>query len=301
MNPFIANTVPLIVAFFIGVAVKHLKLMSKEDAPILLKFVLTVCLPALSILAIYRVEFKANLLLIPILAMSVVFIMYGIGHLIQRWLKLPRQMFGTFLIGIMIMNSAYALPFFERLYGYEGLARASLFDFGNSFLIFTFSYYNAIKYGGKADKDKIEWKKFLKLPPLYAMVAAFIIKFGGVVLPEGVQNFLAFAGSPTTLLVMVALGLYFEPMIQNLTKAFLAIFIRMGLGLGIGYALSMLFGLKGLDAMTITVGASLPIGFNTLLFADMEDLDRGFAATMVSFSIIIALFYLPLMMYVFKP
>lgn len=300
MSPFIQNTIPLIAAFFLGIFAKKVKFLSKDDAPILLKFVLSVSLPALAIQAIYNVELHANMLLIPLLAMGIVMVMYGLGHLANVFLKLPKRTFGSFLIGVMIMNTAYALPFFHTFFGDEGLARASLFDFGNSFMIFTFSYYNAIKYGGKEDKDKIEWKKFLRLPPLYAMAIAFIIKFSGYVIPSVAMDFLSMTGSPTTPLVMVSLGLYFEPKINNLGKAFLAIFIRMVLGLFVGWGISLLFNLQGLTATAVTVGASLPIGFNTLIFADLEDLDREFAATMVSFSMIIALFSLPLLIYLFS-
>jgi len=66
--------------------------------------------------------------------------------------------------------------------------------------------------------------------------------------------------------------------LQNLGKAFIAIFIRMVLGLFVGWGISLLFGLEGLTSTVVIVGASLPIGFNTLIFADMEDLDKEFAA-----------------------
>lgn len=300
MNPFIEKTIPLIAAFFFGIFTKKVKFLSKDDAPILLKFVLSVSLPALAIQAIYNVDLQLNMLLIPLLAMLIVMVMYGLGHLANVFLKMPKRTFGSFLIGVMIMNSAYALPFFQALHGAEGLARASLFDFGNSFMIFTFSYYNAIKYGGKEDKSKIEWKKFLMLPPLYAMAIAFIIKFSGYIIPPVAEDFLSLIGAPTVPVVMVSLGLYFEPKLQNLGKAFIAIFIRMVLGLFVGWGISLLFGLEGLTATVVTVGASLPIGFNTLIFADMEDLDKEFAATMVSISMIIALFSLPLLMYIFR-
>jgi predicted permease len=300
MNPFVEKIIPLILAFFVGVLAKRLKLLSKDDAPILLKFVLTVSLPALTIIAINNVRVSADMLLIPVFAIAVVLCMYGISNLANRGLKLPKQMFGSFLVGTMIMNTAYALPFFHAAFGDEGLARASLFDIGNTFMIFTFTYFNAIKYGDNPHTDKIAWNKFLKLPPLYAMLIAFLIKLGGISLPPVSLNFLALVGQPTTPLVMIALGLYFEPRRKNIGKAFLAIFIRMGLGLGIGYLLAMIFGLQGLTATTVIVCSALPIGFNTLIFANLENMDREFAATMVSFSIIIALFYLPLLIYLFR-
>jgi len=300
MNPFVEKIVPLILAFFLGVFAKRLKMLSKADAPILLKFVLNISLPALTILAITNVAISPDMLLIPGLAMIVVVCMYFISQGANTLLKLPRPMFGSFLVGTMIMNTAYALPFFHAAFGDEGLARASLFDIGNTFMIFTFTYFNAIKYGDNPHTDKIAWGKFLKLAPLWAMLIAFTIKALGIKLNPIAVNFLNLVGLPTTPLVMVALGLYFSPRIKNIGKAFLAIFIRMGLGLGIGFALSQVLGLQGLTAVTVTVCAALPIGFNTLIFANLENMDREFAATMVSFSIIIALFYLPLLLYIFS-
>lgn len=300
MNPFVGKIIPLILAFFVGILAKQLKLLNKADAHVLLKFVLAVSLPALTIIAINNVVVSADMLLIPLLAMVIVMSMFLISHLANKALKLPRAMFGSFLVGTMIMNSAMALPFFHAAFGDEGLARASLFDIGNTFMIFTFTYFNAIKYGDNSHTDKIDWSKFLKMPPLWAMFIAFSLKIAGISLPELPLNFLSLIGQPTTPLVMIALGLYFQPRLKNMGKAFLAIFIRMGIGLGIGYLLSLVLGLTGITATTITVCAALPIGFNTLIFADLENMDSEFAATMVSFSIIISLFYLPLLIYIFQ-
>ncbi len=299
MNPFIQKIIPLILAFFLGVGFKYLKLLKKDDATVLLRFVLTVSLPALTILSISRVQLGAEMIFIPISAMLVVFAMYGISGATGRLLKLPKTTFGSFLVGTMIMNTSYALPFFLARYENEGLARATLFDMGNTFLIFTFTYYNAIKYGDSSKGDHIDWNKFLKLPPLWAMIAAFAFKAMNVSLPPLSVEFLNLIGQPTTPLIMIALGLYFEPMLKNLGKAFLAVFIRMGLGLGLGLLLAMIFGLEGITRTVVIVTSATPVGFNTLIFANLENMDKEFAATMVSISILIALFYLPFLIWVF--
>lgn len=299
MTEFILKIVPLILAFLVGLGAKKLKFLKKEDAPVLLKFVLSVSIPAFAILAIYKVEVHASMLIIPIFAMAIVMAMYFISLALKPVLKMSNPMFGTFLIGTMIMNSAFALPFFSAAFGAEGLARASLFDLGNSFMIFTFSYYNAIKYGESDKKDKIEWKKFLKMMPLWAMAIAFVIKVFSIQIPSVGLDFLQLVGAPTVPLVMVALGLYFELKLANLGKAFLAIFIRMGLGLGIAYLGAIALGLSGLDKATVVVCSALPIGFNTLIFADLENMDREFAATMVSISLLISLIYVPFLLYLF--
>jgi predicted permease len=83
MNPFVEKIIPLILSFFLGLAAKHLKMMSKEDAPILLKFVLNISLPALTIIAINNVRVSVDMLMIPLFAMLVVLVMYGISNLSQ--------------------------------------------------------------------------------------------------------------------------------------------------------------------------------------------------------------------------
>lgn len=299
MNPFVEKIIPLILAFFLGIIFKAIKLLHKEDAPVFLRFVLTVSLPALTILSISRVQLRGDMIFIPISAMLVVFAMYGISQGVGKALKLPKTTFGSFLVGTMIMNTAYALPFFLARYENEGLARASLFDMGNTFLIFTFTYYNAIKYGDNSKGDRIQWKKFLRLPPLWAMIVAFALKALSVPIPQVGTEFLSLVGAPTTPLIMIALGLYFEPKLQRLGKALLAIFIRMGLGLGLGLALATIFGLEGITRVVVIVTSATPVGFNTLIFANLENMDREFAATMVSISILIALFYLPFLIWVF--
>ncbi|MDD4309482.1 MAG: AEC family transporter [Candidatus Cloacimonetes bacterium] len=300
MNPFVEKIIPLILAFFVGILFKAVKLLSKDDAPVLLRLVLTITLPALTIIAISNVSLAADMALIPFMAITVVFLMFFISSGLRRKLNMPDPMFGSFLVGTMIMNTAYSLPFFAAAFGDEGLARATLFDIGNTFMIFTFTYYNAIKYGENSHTDKIDWSKFLRLPPLWAMLIAFGWKLGGVQLPRLALNTLNLIGQPTVPLVMIALGLYFEPKLNNLGKALLAVFIRMVVGLGIGIILATIFGFQGITRTVVIVNSALPIGFNTLIFANLENMDREFAATCVSISIFIALFYIPLLIYLFR-
>lgn len=300
MDPFVEKIIPLLLAFLLGIGFKQLKLLSKNDAPILLRFVLTVCLPALAILAVSRVRLSLDMAFIPLSAAIVVFSIYLISSLAGKRLKMPAPRFGSFLVGTLIMNSAFALPFFFAAFGDEGLARATLFDIGNTFLIFTFIYYQAIKYGDNAHTDRIDWTKFLRLMPLWGMLIAFGMKLLRIPLPEVGANFLNLVGQPTAPLVMISLGLYFEPKLNNLGNAFLGVFIRMGIGLLIGWGLSLLFGLQGITRTVVVVCSALPVGFNTLIFANLENMDREFAATMVSISILIALFYIPLLIWLFR-
>ena len=293
------QNIVLVFSFALGIVLKSLKFLSKDDAPMLLRFMLNVCLPPLMILAIYRATPSANMLLVPLIAMLVVFIIYFISSSIGKKLAMPRPTFGSFLVGTMIMNTAFALPYFKAI-GSEELALASLYDIGNTILIFTFSYYNAIKYGDNAHSDRIQIKKFLTLLPLWAMAIAFAIKGFGLRIPPAAITLLEVLSQPIGVLMMVALGLAFAPKLSHLGKALIAVLIRMGLGFAAGFALSLLFGLQGVPRLVVLTCSALPVGFNTLIFADRENMDRSFAATMVSVSTLISLFTTPLLIRLFS-
>lgn len=294
MNFFQGQNLTFILCFFIGFILKKLKLLQKDDAHILLRFVLNVCIPPLMILAIYRATLALDLLLVALCAMLVMVIIYFISSAIGKKLKMEPQTFGSFLVATMIMNTAFALPYF-KIIGSEELARASLFDIGNTIMIFTFAYYQAIKYGTSATKEKIQLKKFLTLPPLYAILFALLIKMSQLQLSNTVISFLELLGNPTGILMMVALGLACEPKLKHLGKALIAVVLRMGVGLITGYLLTLIFRLHGTAQIVVIICSSLPAGFNTLILADRENMDRDFAATVVSISTFIALFTIPLL------
>jgi len=299
LQPFIEKIIPLFLAFFVGIIAKQLKLLSKKDAPILLKTVLNVSIPAVAILAISRMALQMEFIFIPISAVLIVFGVYAVSKGLGKILKLPRATYGSFLVGTLVANSAFALPFLAASHQEQGLALASLFDIANSIMIFTFIYYQAVKYGDSSNSGKIEWRKFLKMPPIWALTIAFIFKGFNIQFPPLAVNFLELMGSPTVPLVMIALGLFFEPSFKQLEYALLAVFIRMGVGLALGFGLSYLFGLTGLVRTVVISCSALPIGFNTLIFADLENLDREFAATEVSISMIVAMFLIPWLIWMF--
>jgi malate permease and related proteins len=300
MQEFIYKIVPIILTFFLGILVKKIGLLKKDDGHLLLKLVLSVTLPALQILSILRLQLTWSLIYIPLIAQMIIMLVYFFSSGVGKLLKLPKQTMGSFLVGTMIMNTGFSLPFFYAAFGQEGFARASLFDVGNSFLIFTFIYYIAIKHGEHTlHHAKVDWIKFLKLPPLWGLVIGITIRLLHIQIPEMGTNFLSLVGNPTTPLIMISLGLFFEPRLKNLDKALVAIFIRMVGGLGLGILLSYIFGLTGMNRTIVIASASTPIGFNTLIFATLEGMDKEFAATCVSLSILIAIVYLPAVIYLF--
>lgn len=301
MEEFILKMIPIVLFFGLGYLLKAIKLFDEKDAGLFLKYVFYISMPSLSITSLMETPLEINLLILPFIPLATMGFTWITAKLFLTVKKQNRKTVGTFLAGSMIMNTGFTLPFFMAGFGSEGFMKAILFDIGNSLLIFTWVYYIAVKAGGHENINRREViKKVLILPPLWALITGIALKQASVSIPVPVYRFLELAGQPTIPLIMLSLGLYFQPQIKNINKALAVIVIRMAGGLLAGLVLVKLLPLDPVSKIVVIASSAAPVGYNTLVFSIMEDLDRNFAATLVSMSILTGIFWVPFLFWIFK-
>ncbi len=271
--------------------------MKVEHGDFLLLLVFYVTLPALIVVSFSKITLTMQFAYLPIITVSIIVLMYVLSSLLGQALKLPDARLGVIIIGTMILNNGFLLPFVVAAYGDEGLTRLLVFDFMNGFLAFTWVYFIACKYGKNGLNRKTLIRKFLASPPIWAIIISIILNLSQVHLPQVLYNTFKLAGDTTVPLIMLSLGAYFTPRLIYPKAIFTGIIIRMVIGLVIGFMLSELFNLTGLTRTIVLLGSSAPIGFNTITFASLEDLDREFAASLVSTAIVIGIIYVPLFIF----
>ena len=297
MNDFVGKMVPVVLVFGLGYILKLIKLFKKEHGDSLLKLVFYVTLPTLIFISVTSVELSIQFVYLPFIAIAVILLTFFISFFIGKKLKLSRATLGTFLIGSMIMNTGFTLPFILTAFGREGVAIYTFFDLGNALLVLSFVYYIAVKYGDKTD-SRVKLKKFLLLPPIWGLILGIIFNLGKIHVPEIASDFLSYVGTPTIMLIMLSLGIYFCPKFKNIGKVWMVLIIRIGIGLALGYCIVTLMGLQGIVRTIVVICCAAPVGYNTLVFSSLENLDKEFAASLVSFSIILGIFYVPLLIYI---
>lgn len=293
----INNVGPVILIALIGFLLKRLGIFRREDGDLLLLLVFNVSLPALIFDAFTQIKLSIDYLFLPAITVVTISTMYLISYFISGAFRLPRKTRGTFIIGTMILNNGFLFPFIYGMYGDEGMARILLFDFMNGFLAFTWVYYLACRYGGNSQHRRTMTKKLLMSPPVWAIILSISLNLSGASIPTFLQDTFKILGEVTIPLIMIALGIYFSPRLIRPLPAFSAILIRMVIGLLIGYVFSEALNLEGLTRTIVLLGTSAPIGFNTLTFASLEDLDKDFAASLLSFSILAGMIYVPLFIF----
>ncbi len=129
------------------------------------------------------------------------------------------------------------------------------------------------------------------------MVIAIGMNLIGLKIHESAVSLFKLLGDITIPLLMITLGLYFSPKLVHKWAVGSGILIRMAGGFAIGYLLTLLFGFDGLNRVIVILSATAPIGYNSLTFASLENLDKEFAASLVSFSVLIGLVVIPLLIW----
>ncbi|MFX0206892.1 MAG: AEC family transporter [Candidatus Hodarchaeota archaeon] len=286
MSEIVIIIFPIVCMFVIGVILRRINLFNQDDANLLIKLVFYVSLPALILKTIPNVSITLNFIILPLIAVFTIILMFIISNLVLNLLDLEKKTAGVFLIGTMILNLGFNVPFVLAAYGDEGFARASFLDIGNILLTLSLTYYLAQRYGSSSEIPlPLFNKKLLTSPPLIALIIAVSFNLTQITFDPIIMDVLEPLSALLTPLLMISIGIYFNPTSQKLLPALGVIFIRMGIGLTVGLFSVFFLELDDLSNKIVIISTAAPVGFNTLTFASLEDLDREFAANVLSISI----------------
>ena len=197
------------------------------------------------------------------------------------------------------MEISFTIPFVFSAYGNEGIARLALFDLGSTLLVFSFVYFIACRYGNNTrnTNNRIAKKVFFS-PPILAAIIALTINFLNLEMSQVTINLLESLGSLTIPLIMLSVGVYFNPRLDKFLPLFSAVFIRMFVGLLTGFILINIFNLNGLSRAVVLIASASPICYNTLTFSSLENLDKEFAADLISLSILVGFLLIPFLLFI---
>lgn len=292
MNLVLAKVTSIIFLFLLGYFLKRINFLTKDHASLFLKIVIFVALPALIIPSVATMQLSFSLLELPLIAILIMLILFSLGFFIVRFFSLSKQTTGTFLLSVMIMNLSFVLPFFLAVAGEEYVVYFLFFNLGHDILLFSFVYSLACFYGRKDGTVfglRLTIKKLLSLPPLWALVVGVIFNFSNTPVPAILEPTLTIIGGLLVPLALLALGVYFEFTLEKPVLFSTALFLRMGVGFLLGQFFIWLFSLQGIEKMVVLLCSFAPIGFNTLVFSSLENLDKETAAQFVSFALFIGM------------
>jgi malate permease and related proteins len=290
---------PVFMLIFSGFALRKFGVVSKNDSSPILQVVFYFSLPALILANIPNTELNPDFVYLPLVPVLIGLVLFFLAKGVSSRLNLEPKTLGVFIISALIMNTAFAIPFSMAFLGKEGLAGLLIFDMGNALFIYGFAYFQACKYGNHSFDRSKALKRVLKSVPLWSVFIAVVMNLAGI-RTEGVfLDFLSIAGALTIPLLLLSVGILFEPKLIRPSGMIWALIIRMGFGLLLGFVFIRFFGLSGVASYVVILATATPVGYNTLTFSSLEKLDTEFAAALISVSILISLVYIPLIVLLF--
>jgi malate permease and related proteins len=284
----------LMALFGAGYVARRAGWLKPPHAGQMLRLVITVGLPALFLADVSRIPLRRELIALPLSGVIIIVVTLGLSLLAGRALQLQRPAQGALTVCAMSINNGFLFPFVIAAWGQEGFAQLALFDFANALCQGSLVYTIAALYGGHGTNVMVIARRVLSFPPLWALIVALVINASGLALPEIAVQVLGTVGRLIMLLVIVALGVLFDARLLRDGRVIAALLLRVLGGFLLGLLCVWLFDLQGLTRAVVLLGAAAPIGFSAVVIADREHLDRELAASAASISVLLALIYVPL-------
>jgi malate permease and related proteins len=260
--------------------------------------------PALifSSLAQSRIEVSETLRIGAFMTLFVVSI-GALTWLVAVLLRLDSIDRAALMLCVMFMNAGnYGLPAARFAFGQEGFDRAVLFFVVQAILAQTLAIY--IAGAGHGDR-RGGLARLLRMPQVYAVLAALAVRLGGLRLdPTGggilndVFRGVALVGDAAVPLLLIILGLQLAETgrITEGPRVALATILRLGLSVPLALGLSYLLNLDELSTKLAVMLSSMPTAVNVTILAIEFNIRPRFVSSVVVVSTAASVFTLTLIL-----
>jgi predicted permease len=159
-------------------------------------------------------------------------------------------------------------------------------------LLFSWGLYIAAR---KPWKESI--KEVFKVPTIYAAVAGLMVNLLNVAVPELVVKPLNFIGMMVIPLGLLVLGRNLSVVkLTSLPTTFLASFLRVGVGLLLGFLTVNLFKLTGILRSVVILDSAMPAAVMSVTLATKYNNEAGQVSSVVFVTTIASLVMIPLLL-----
>lgn len=223
-------------------------------------------------------------------ALTALLVMAGSGALGWLVARLTRSPVRPLIVSAVFMNAgALGVSFSTFAWGSEGLAWSVAFYIPTLIVTHTLGPWLAGSSGNL--------RAILRMPLPYAALLGILLGTAGIRMPAPVAktvHMLAQGAVPLMLLV-VGQGLMAVPRTAQ-RAAVLAAAVRIGGGLALGWLFVWLFALDGIPMKVVMVGASMPTGATSLIFAQRAQTNPDIVAGSVLISTLATMLVTPLLL-----
>jgi predicted permease len=203
------NIILIFVYLLLGIALQNIKRFPKDAYKFLNKIVIYICLPALGLFYIPKIQLSSQLLY-PIgvawIGFIVSFLFFGLLGYRLGWSK---KLTGCLIITAGLSNTSFlGFPIIEGLFGHDALKTAILVDQPGTFLVVsTLGILVATLYSSGNVNGFSIFKKIIMFPPFIVFVVACLMNVYGFCFNKNALFYLQKIGSFVTPLAVTSVGL----------------------------------------------------------------------------------------------
>jgi predicted permease len=260
--------------------------------------VYTLLLPALVLVVLWKTSLGLDTVKIAAVAAAGVLAALLASLLLLRRFAVPKPAAGALFLAASFPNVTYlGLPVLQKTFGSWASSIAIQYDlFACTPLLLTVGIMIARLYGDSGERDN-PFFALLKVPPLWAAVAAVILNLSDVPLPAGLEGFLQTLANGVVPLMLVALGMALRWETRQLHRLPIVapiLAIQLFLMPLLVWGAAILMGMHGDLRTAVVLEAAMPSMVLGVVLCDRYRLDTGLYATVVTTSTALSLFTLPL-------
>ncbi len=213
-------------------------------------------------------------------ALIVVGISAGLARAISALLRLDHLITTTFLLMVMFTNVGnYGLPVITLAFGQTALTYGTIYFVTNNLLLYTVG--TLIASSGHEPPLKA-LQRVVKLPVVYAVAAAGLVKLVNLSIPLPVVTALDMLSRATIPAMLVVLGMQLSSAGLKITRLVgLGTLTRLVAAPVLAFFAAQLVGLSGPALQAGMLEAAMPSGVVASVFAVEYDIEPEFAANMV--------------------
>ncbi len=246
-------------------------------------------LPAMCFKVIATAALDINTILLPLSAIITILLSlalsFGVYAIVSRFTNLSQKEKGILILAATFGNVTFlGLPLLTGLYGEEAAQYVLLYDLlATTPLLWLVGASLASSYGkGSKLSIKDSFKILAELPPIWALIAGFIVNFAGLKLPEFLIKTLDLMSMPIVPVMIFSVGLALEiPKVKQAVIAAPAVLIKLLAVPLIAFAVASVLGMSGLPFKASVMEAALPTMLLTLVIASQYKLDHSLGALVI--------------------
>ena len=238
--------------------------------------------------------------LIAVAVVAVTLVLWGLGEVLGRLLRLKGPTLSAFLLSILLVNAGnLGLPIILFAFGEEGLARGTAYFAVSSAISASLGVYLAVR--GCAP-GTLAIRRLASVPLVYAAILGLAMNIAHFTLPEPFAKAIHLLGQASVPVMLVTLGLQLAQTGHDkwqgvhLPALATAIAARLFIAPALALLAALLLGLSGLTRNVVITQSAMPTAVMTTIIAAEFECDNSFVTVAVLSTTVISLLTLTILL-----